>query len=395
MIDLKKGSKYDILLKLQEDPLASGRMVAKELGLSPTTAIKIIDELKEEKAFTNVHPDLNLDTLGLQIIDIIATPYSLEALKNMEKRKNSSNQILNFTHPYILFHARIYGYFDGIFFQLRIPKTIEAEKNVVLFFEKLIEEKYLKNFQMLERKPKLIFFTKANLEAWIPEEFKWKFDGEKWLTRFDSEFYSKDCYLEDIETRETNLEEFDEIDMLLLEQLTLDSRRRNKEIGDSMLQSLKEKSNFDLPVQYSTQDLSRRLKILKENAIDRFRLFLNWKTFDIYNTAIFFVKADEEKTRKIGGYIKKYSDEFPFESVFTGLEDGFYWYIRAPSSVISYISEFLLQQGLETRFSMLDYRSSNIYTFWPETFIKDKNQWRTDKYFMVDEPLELLKPYKV
>ncbi|MHA1166912.1 MAG: hypothetical protein ACTSRU_03750 [Candidatus Hodarchaeales archaeon] len=370
-------SKYEILIKLQENPLAPALQIAREINtrysdkerkLSPTTVIKSINWLKENKAFTEVHPVLNDSALGLKLVDVFVQPSSYNSIRKLEMKKNGS---CNFPHPYITYHARINGFHEGLYFQFRIP--VESTDLLDEFFSELVKRKIVDKYEMLQRDPAIRTFTTADLNAWVPDEFRWDFDGDEWIEGYKSESHE---YVRK-QPAESILNKLDGIDILLLAELVRNARRKNKDIGKAVMEKLREKSTEKIfPQEISTQDL-------------------NWKTFDIYNTVFFTCKATKSTTQSIAAYLENGSVRFPFESVFSGLEDGFFWYMRAPSSVISYVTEFLWQEVERRELSLIDYRSSEIYELWSETYDLTTRKWKTGHDFTVKDPLVLIDDFRI
>ncbi|MFW9993692.1 MAG: hypothetical protein ACFFD4_16720 [Candidatus Odinarchaeota archaeon] len=391
--------KYDILIKLQEDPLAPALKIADAVNklhpgeskkLSPTTVINTLSWLKENNAFTEVHSVFKHEALDLKLIDVLIQPTSFEAIKLLETaKKDEKGEFWHFPHPYISYHARINGAYDGLFCQFRIPAN-----SILLFNEymkALIEREIISKYEVLEREPGISAYTKADLNAWEPDEYRWNFKGKQWISGYNSKKYP----FKRVEPPESILQRLDEIDILLLAELSRDARRKNKEIGITVKKALQGRSsNKNIPFELASQDLSRRLKTLKKEAIDRFRLFLNWKIFDIYNTAFFTCKARRSVTESVAGYLKSGTINFPFESVFSGLKDGFYWYMRAPSNAISQVIELLWQETDSRAMSLIDYRSSKVYDLWSEVYNTETKYWRDDYQFMVEEPLKIIDSQK-
>ena len=371
-----------MLLHLQRDPLAPALKIARGLGISPTTATAAIDWLRENGVFTSVHADLNVAALGMEIVDVILYPTSYDALRALELRKAGHS---NFSHPYVLYHTRIYGAKEGIYFQFQIP--LGSRDRLFEFLKGLMDLNLISTFELLERDPRIQVSTRAKLENWNRELLRWEFDGDAWIDRF------ADCeprFL-DVGSVEPSYSELDYKDILLLSAISLDARHKNKELGEIVEKKIHESGNAGF--KFKSQDLSRRLARLKTKYVTQFRLFVNWAYFDIYNQSLFFVKSSAETAARLADHLVANANLFPFESRLSGIREGFYWYIRAPSNAISFAAEFLWRKTTERQLCFLDYRSSEIYAFWADVFDSEQRAWKTDYYFMVEEPLGYFGPY--
>ena len=146
------------------------------------------------------------------------------------------------------------------------------------------------------------------------------------------------------------------------------------------------------------QKVSRRVSYLKEQAITGYRVFLNWTSFDLYQTVIIHGHCSKLLARKLRNYIYNSNGSqtqdgrpsFPFQGVFLITETGFLWYVRAPPAHISDLANFVMEICPKHDMFWVGYKHSLSYFLWDETFDEEKRQWKSDRTFMVDDVLARL-----
>ncbi|MHA1556754.1 MAG: hypothetical protein ACTSPM_07445, partial [Candidatus Heimdallarchaeota archaeon] len=150
----------------------------------------------------------------------------------------------------------------------------------------------------------------------------------------------------------------------------------------------------------------RRVKFLKENAISDYNISLNSTVFDLYQTVIFRGNCGVDIARKLRNYLlnnqKKYqeslmnevknptsnTDIFPFSGYFFITDNGFLWYIRAPPSHLSQLTDFMLEICPQHNFFIVDHNYTKRYGFWHQTFDLEKKDWIITREFMIDSVME-------
>ena len=105
----------ELLIALQENPLAPASKLAKSINLSTPTVITRLELLKKDKSYYNVIANLLPDALDLEIVDVLIDIDSIENVEYFEKH-------ICYNHPYTLFRIRCFGNFNGLYIQFRIPK---------------------------------------------------------------------------------------------------------------------------------------------------------------------------------------------------------------------------------------------------------------------------------
>ncbi|MBN1329939.1 MAG: hypothetical protein JXA54_10745 [Candidatus Heimdallarchaeota archaeon] len=350
-------SDLELLIALQERPLASASTIAKAVKLSTPTVITRLDLLKQDKSYYNVCADLIPDTLGLEIIDVFIEINDLENLIYFEDH-------ICYNHPYTLFRIRCFGTFNGLFVQFRIPKSSQNLLHDLL--DHLKTQNRIQSYFIPSVIPStLSIYTKANLKNWEPNMMRWNFDWKTWSKKLDI----IDSKRIQRPVKKSVISKFDSLDISLLQEITMSARRKNTEIMDSQKM---DKNEIGLQ-----QKISRKLKFLSENVVSQYRVFLRWEAFEIYNSFLIISECDNVIANKLQNLLFK--EPVPFESTYRITETGFLWYMRCPASHFSYISELLWRLSKKIKFYYLDYKNSEFYGLWKGSFDFTTNQWSTEQ----------------
>jgi DNA-binding Lrp family transcriptional regulator len=367
----------EILLIIQEDPLAPISTVAKRIGMSNSNTSERLNRLmNEKKAFKGVHADLNLPSLGLEIYDFFYRVKSQGALKALEEK-------LCYYHPYVLYRGRCYGNYSGLFIQYRIPK--DGLDFLIKLSDILIERNFIIDYDYIVRNlEEKSVSIKSALNYWNSETQRWIFDWKSWKINFKS---ITDVLQSHPKPATNILSNLTSLDIQLLAALTLDARRKNVDIMRTI--------GIDDDKQGSAQRISRHLAFLKEKAISDYRVFLNWEYFDLYQTILIKGCCVSKIARKLRNYLSLENNsegyqQFPFESVFFLTKKGFLWYLRAPPAHISELVDFIWEICPNHEIFWIDYKYSEYYGLWAETFDIDKKQWKLDHNFLIADVVKEL-----
>ncbi len=344
----------NLLIALQENPLSSDSALANIMGVSQPTATSRLRELKEKVSIYNIHCDLDCDALGLELIDVILDIPNGPALEFCEKICKE--------HPYTLYRTRQYGKTSGLFIQFRIP--LNSKKYIIDLIELLKEKKIISNFRIPKRSQNAppTPYSRSKLSAWDPKTMRWEFDWENWIPDLESQssvfppFIQTDCILDNLSG----------MDIHQLSEMTQDARQKNTDIM--------RKLSYDIYEPGLPQKVSRRLKFLKEKVVTGYRVFLNWEVFDTYHTFAFICKATKEQTAQL--YNQLSDKPIPFYSTFTILDDGYLWSVQAPPSHFSNIGKITWDYSEERELLILDYKTSDTYGLWAETYDSLSHSWR-------------------
>ncbi|NHK32553.1 MAG: winged helix-turn-helix transcriptional regulator [Asgard group archaeon] len=346
----------ELLIALQENPLAPASKLAKTVNLSTPTVITKLELLKKDKSYYNVFAHVHPETLDMVTTDVLVEIDSIENTEFFEKE-------ICYKHPYTLFRIRCFGSFNGLFVQFRIPKN--SREILLDLFDQLKKKGKIVNYFL----PKvdlnsLTVFTNANLANWQAKLMRWNFNWNAWidkLRKMDSKAIQKP-------STESVLSKLDELDIALLQEITMNARQKNTEIMDSL------KLNRDtVGLQ---QKISRKLKFLDKEVISQYRVFLRWETFEIYNSFLVLCECKKEIANKLQNLLNK--NPIPFESTYKITENGFLWYLRCPASHFSDVSEIIWGISNKVKFYYLDYKKSQYYGLWKGAFDSSKNNWSTE-----------------
>ncbi|TXT56458.1 MAG: hypothetical protein BAJATHORv1_20047 [Candidatus Thorarchaeota archaeon] len=357
--------KLRLLFKLQEHPMAPAVQLAKEVQISPPTAKAWLDSLKKEQVYIGVQPNLRVRRLGLEIDDFLLEVDSYNALVKIEQFCEK--------HPYTLYRARVFGgSSQGIMVQFRQPD--KARKHLEDALEILKERGYIKNIRELPTLNPVYgsTYTRPRLEAWDPKRMVWVFDWDEWWKK---ESTKSNRTIEEIEDAKGRIP-LDKLDAKILEMITRDARQKNTEIIESI--------GLDKSQMGIQQDFSKRLKKLNE-AVESYRVFINWNHFDVYNTPLIIANADKEITEQL---IRKLQmGEFPFGSSIRQTKTGFVWSARMPSAHFSELISLVWKISIDYELLIIDYKNSQRYALWAETFDPEQNDWKADREFCLEKPL--------
>ncbi len=347
--------------------MAPAARLAEEIGVSPPTAKAWLDSLKKERVYVGVQAILNPIRLGLQVYDFLVETGSHDDLVRIEQFCEE--------HPYTLYRARVYGgSTHGLLLQFRQPP--ETQKHLERAFKKLKEHGLVERVREL---PTLLpgycsTYTHPKPEAWDSERLTWNFDWDRWWNtppshvRFNGEtVYDKPQDVIDI----------DGLDAKILEEITMDARRKNTEIMD--------KIGLDKNERGVPQMFSKRLKRLQE-IIETYTVFINWTHFDVYSTSMIIAKAPPEVTQRL--IAKLGEGDFPFASSIREISTGFVWSARMPSAHMSEMITLVWKICESFELLTIDYKYSQRYGLWAETFDEATRSWRADEDFTLNKPLK-------
>ena len=360
--------KLRLLFALQENPVAPATQLAKEVGVSAPTARAWLEDLRKEQVYVGVHANLRCRRLGLELDDFILQVSSYEALLRIEKFCEE--------HPYTSYRARVFGGDrQGIMLQFRQPD--EARAHLLKSFERMKREGLVEEIQEL---PTLSseygsVYTPPRLTAWDSDSMTWRFDWNDWWKRGTQADQSARRRMQPHETVD-----IDKTDAHLLEQITRNARRKNTEIIEAM--------GLDKNEPGVQQRISAKLKRLAEEVVEDYRVFINWTHFDVYNTPFVVAKAPESSSDRLIGLLGE--GGFPFGSAIRRTKDGFVWSARLPSGHVSELVTFVWSMAESYEILMIDYKHSQVYGLWAETYDDEAQQWRTDKEFCSLSPLRAI-----
>ncbi|MHA1718379.1 MAG: hypothetical protein ACTSWX_02765 [Promethearchaeota archaeon] len=364
-----------VLISLQEKPNATLEEIANATHFSTSLVFKIIKRLTDTKNFKKpafsitAHP--NLFAMGLEIIDVIVSCKDLSQIKQLEK--------LSINHPYTVYRAKCFGYLNGIFFQFRIP--IGTKSYIDDLFSQLKERNHIENYRLLEFGSKNVIYTSVKLESWNIENLSWNFDWKKWFEiPLDIAIDSKNAITTNNQDKNTGYVKkwLKKRDVAILNELAVDARRKNKEI----MEILQKKNN----IHFSPQSFSRRFSKIKEECVDRFRVFIDPNAFQLITPVLILGNGDTKKINNLAHRLKKYP--IPFNSVLKIKNSELFWYLHIPSIFLTYILNYLQGILTEMQFFYIDVGTVQTWGLWSDTFDDSSRNWIQTREFMVDDVLK-------
>jgi len=359
---------YQIVLKLESNPLMSYSDLAKDLGVSWPTAKKRINDLKSRGVIRTPVAIYNFRTLGLQRLAVIWSLKTTDDLLLMEKFCD--------IHPYT--HYRVRGYGNGyiLFAQFDVPqKTIPLMKELVTALEKDYS-----NTVILLQSSGYRVESFPNLNYYDITQDIWYFDWTEWLDLFNDQpetLPSQDHY----ET--IDLTEFKPIDFEILREVT-----KNPGI-----------KQVDLMHQFNLTRTNAHLKYnsVFKNLISSVRARFDRILFDLVNTRVFWIPNPNEKnTNKLFNLIKHSPPPFRFGLDILQPEGCLFWGGDLPNYHEHQLafSIWKLFQTFNTYTLDISVNTSMIYWFYPNNFDFGTHYWKTDREYVVEKPLEELHKVK-
>ena len=353
----------ELLIILQEKPMANDSTLARLTGLSSPTVKRRIDRLYEVKAIERIQAILSYDKIDLQIVSAFIQI-------SFEKLSKVSN-ILD-KYPYIYYHVRSFGKINGIHATFRIP-----EKGFPLleeYFVALQANGLIQSFQLIDHQQGLEIRTKPRFIVYNSKENKWDFNFLKWLDIPTERLFRG--IEEDISSSNLvspGLEELDLIDIEILSILSLNSRIKNVDILNQLSTSI------------SPQRLSDRLRYLKKYFINNYRVYLNWDEIFNFQGYVFVCNCGEEE-RKYFKVLLKYHPP-PFETTFREFAGGFTLHVICPGQHMLNLINVLDSKISNFDIFVLDYKSSTRYHLRSDSFDATKKYWKFGKDYLLDSNL--------
>ncbi|MBN2230317.1 MAG: hypothetical protein JW779_12080, partial [Candidatus Thorarchaeota archaeon] len=134
-------------------------------------------------------------------------------------------------------------------------------------------------------------------------------------------------------------------------------------------------------VEYTSQDFSRRLKMLNGNFVSGYHVYVDAQAFDLYSNVIITAKCDQVFSEMLRKRIA--STPVPFRSTLKLSKNFLFWYLRLPSTHLSEVLDFLHPQVTDLELTMVDYRKTEVYILWPEAFDEEAKSWKADEDFLL------------
>ncbi|MEE8354296.1 MAG: hypothetical protein V3S09_00580, partial [Candidatus Bathyarchaeia archaeon] len=206
---------------------------------------------------------------------------------------------------------------------------------------------------------------KRNFDYYDPNK-EWLFDWKKWEnTLMNMKPQSLDGPGQSV------LHRLDSADMRILRQLSLNARRKSRDIAEK--------------AEVEPYHLSRRRKVMENlGVIQGYRVLAGMHLLQLTSHAIINCKCSIDTTYRVAAAVKM----LPFQSTFIQTLQGFVLYTTTTAIDFPILATILLEQCDSAEISWCDYRSSFRYWFYDEPF-KD-GAWKADHNYMVDTVISKL-----
>ncbi|MFX0183406.1 MAG: winged helix-turn-helix transcriptional regulator [Candidatus Hodarchaeota archaeon] len=357
---------YQIVLKLESNPLLSYSDLADELGVSWPTAKKRVNTLKSRGVIRSPIAIYKVKSLGLRRITVIWSLRTLKDLITLEK--------LCDIHPYTVYRVRGYG--DGyiLLAQFNIPP-----ETLVLIKELLditVNENYAINAEYLQSSDYRTE-TFPNLNFYNPDKNEWNFDWSEWIGHIDDQ---SELLPPEYDFKVEDLKDWKPIDFQILRELTI-----NPEIKQAELMRKFNLSRTNTHLLYNS---------VFNKLISGIRLRFDRILFNLVNTRFFWIpNPDEKKVIQLFNLIKESPP--PFRLGFDILQEKglLLWGGALPSFHEHQLAHTIWNLFQDFHSYTLDTSvdRSMIYWFYPDNFDFDTHYWKINRDYVIQNPLNELK----
>lgn len=391
-----------LLQLLQSDPLKSYAALSESLGKAAQTVKKYYEQLEER--FPNsfaVIGDINFLSIDLVLVDVFISLASIAHISLVQ------NALAN--HEYIRYTSRCLGLGpnSGVFAQFTIPQG--TEEKLKEFLNVFIERNYAESFELYKHTNRN-FIKLPELDSWIPEEHRWSFSEKQILDKL-AEISDQPRFLSLPLFEKFDLTQMDKTKLIILEELSFDARRSDRQIfrERSELDKKSQNNRCSLKLDVSFSTFSRAMNVIDPyrtelqgydnlrktsrhkglSLINGYRLHYSPKIFSIFDTVIFKGKISYDwKLNQLYNLIYD-GHPFKFRMNFSIYENNdFAWYIPIPSQYLNaYIDGITKYITKDFQVIWINYGSTIQYQFWPENFDLETKTWKTTDDWMTKGPL--------
>ena len=281
---------------------------------------------------------------------------------------------LGYEHPYTYYKARCFGDINGLLIQFSVPKG--SQEKIKKLFDIIEKKKLIDGYTILPFEGEESIYTTPNVDNWNPIINQWQFNIDEWFT---TEVTKK---LMPKPTSDSGAAKkwLTQSHVAILQHLVKNARRKNTEI----MADLKKDG-----IEFTPQTFSRYIKKVKEECINGYRVYLTPKIFDLYSTVLIWGSSKRKVIEDLESRMLQLS--FPFSSTFKTKNEQLYWYLHLPPSHLSNVLFNLRNKLTDMHYHYVDFNRATSYLPWPPTFDNEKQDWKTDSEFMIDNVLKGLK----
>ncbi|UJG41253.1 MAG: winged helix-turn-helix transcriptional regulator [Candidatus Heimdallarchaeum aukensis] len=377
-----------IIHALQDNPLASYEEIAKKVKIPLTTLYRKIRSLEEKKIIRNTLSSKIAEKIGL-------TRYTFEfKIKSLEQFQLM--QLAFHEHPFTYHYNRFYGNQFGFYAKFDIPEG--GIKYFELFLKELINREMCESYNLY-----------ASTGHWV--DIQEPIPNTKLNPKSFNlvEFWGKRQ-----EMKETNGEKIEKIDikklhpiqLLILRDINRNAKQKQKDLLELYKKALEnEKVNSEetkiIPEAYKSfieeffegrsheaimMDFNRKYKFVFENLVTNFRINFSRNYFEIYPMQAYVIKdISSEESFQTLNLFKKYRP--PFRAGIDILNRGLFIAVTLPPFYASRFSYLIYSSYSDFKFYNMDFFGEHgvAYPFYVNNFDPIKNEWKTDKKWIVDD----------
>ncbi|MEA2071793.1 MAG: helix-turn-helix domain-containing protein [Asgard group archaeon] len=165
-----------LLLAIQENPLGTYAELSERTGFTKYMVHNLLSDLeswgKDKKRCFTVVANLDLENLGLELVDVLVKASEEEQLQTLEK--------LCSEHPYTIYRGRVYGGDQlGLLIQFRQP--VNSLNHLDDLLHQLLAKDLINDYEILPFTKVKSFYTTPNIDYWVPKNNTWKFNWHNWF----------------------------------------------------------------------------------------------------------------------------------------------------------------------------------------------------------------------
>lgn len=377
----------EIIQLLENYPLRSYSELAQEIGVSPQTFIRRVEELRAQDVIRNVGSSLNPESLLLERYIVIFQTDSIEGIKSLELSCD--------VHPYTSSRNRIFGSEYGLYTVFDIPKG--SFQNLKIFLEELLVKGLCVKYSTFKSEGRRIMYPQPFHSNIMDLE---EFELEAYLVQETTPLYTGK------EGREIHTLSLDlhPIELLILRDITLDFRfpmsQLLKRYQNYMKSSKGEIEEFIFPETFRPYleeyfrkertenaiylDFKKRYHMLIKNHVESYWLGINRKYFEMFVRFGYIIRniTEEEKTR-IFSLFK--NNKPPFSIYIEDLNRHIFLSLSLPPYYLTKFAYFMKERYSKFSAFLLDSFGYNAvkYRFYVCNYDVDKKDWKRDEEWMV------------
>jgi DNA-binding Lrp family transcriptional regulator len=301
--------------------------------------------------------------MGFDAVDVFLDAPNLRNVEKIERMATN--------HPYTGYRSRCFGAHNGVYLQFRNP--VGSNDLIEEVIKILKDDGIVENYRIIPVGLEPTINASMKLDAWNPNSMSWTFD---WLTWFDSDVET----VKPSKPKTTSGNVLDWItknDLYILQQLMYSAKRSNTD----MIREIKNSG-----VSFTPQTFGRRLRLVDEGCVEKYRVDFNPNAFDILSNILIHGSGKKKYLRDM--FSKMSKNPIPFASTMRVTDSDLFWYVRMPSTHLSSLLSNLHHNLENMTVTLIDYPNSFLYSIWPEILDEENKVWRQDREFMIDQALK-------